>query len=39
LQQLVHLADIFYKLQEFNLSMQGHSTTVFTAEGEVAAVK
>jgi hypothetical protein len=35
----VQLADIFYKLKEFNLSVQGRRTTVFTAKGEVAAVK
>jgi hypothetical protein len=39
LQQLVYLADISYKLKEFNLSMQARRTTVLTAEGGVAAVK
>jgi hypothetical protein len=39
LQQLAYLADVFNKLNEFNLSMQGHSITVLTAEDKVASMK
>ena len=39
LQQLAFLADIFNKLNEFSLSMQGRSITVLTADDDVAAVK
>jgi hypothetical protein len=39
LQQLAFLADIFNKLNELTLSMQGRSTTVLTADDEVTAVK
>jgi hypothetical protein len=39
LQQLAYLADVFNKLNEFNLSMQGRSITVFTAEDKVASMK
>jgi hypothetical protein len=39
LQQLAYLADIFNKLNEFNLSVQGRSITMLTAEDEVVAVK
>jgi hypothetical protein len=39
LQQLAYLADVFNKLNEFNLSMQGRSITVLTAEDKVASMK
>jgi len=39
LQQLVFLADIFNKLNEFRLSVQGRSITVLTADDKLAAVK
>jgi hypothetical protein len=39
LQQLAYLAGVFSKLNEFNLSMQGRSITVLTAEDEVASMK
>jgi hypothetical protein len=39
LQQLACLTDIFSNLNEFNLSRQGRSVPVLTAEDKVAAVK
>jgi hypothetical protein len=35
----VFLADIFNKLNEFSLSVQGHSVTVPTAEDRVSSMK
>jgi hypothetical protein len=37
--QLAYIADVFNKLNDFNLSMQGRSITVLTAEGNVASMK
>jgi len=39
LQQLAFLVDIFNKLNELRLSMQGRSIAVLTADNKVAAVK
>jgi hypothetical protein len=39
LQQLEYLADVFNKLNEFNLPKQGSSITVLTAEDKVASMK
>jgi len=39
LQQLAYLADIFNRLNKFNLSIQGHSRTTPSAEVKAAAVK
>jgi hypothetical protein len=39
LQQLAYLADMFNKLKEFSLSMQGRSMAVLTAEDKVASIK
>jgi hypothetical protein len=39
LQQLAYLADVFNKLNEFNLSIQDRSITVLTAEDKVASMK